>query len=60
MWDVEYTDEFGRWWDGLEQSQQERLRASVQLLMQFGPSLPRPHADTIEGSRHTNMKELRT
>lgn len=59
-WDVEYTDEFGQWWDKLDEAGQERLRASVQLLMQFGPSLPRPHADTIEGSRHTNMKELRT
>lgn len=59
-WDVEYTDEFGQWWDTLDEDAQERLRASVLLLQQFGPSLPRPHADTIEGSRHANMKELRT
>lgn len=59
-WDVEYTDEFGQWWDSLDGGAQERLRASVLLLQQFGPSLPRPHADTVEGSRYTNMKELRT
>lgn len=60
MWDVEFTDEFGRWWDELDEAAQDRLRASVLLLQQFGPSLPRPHADTVEGSRHSNMKELRT
>src|SRR5438093_941503 len=31
----------------------------VRLLQQLGPQLRRPHADTLEGSRHANMKELR-
>jgi hypothetical protein len=29
------------------------------LLEQFGPSLGRPWADTLNGSRHANLKELR-
>jgi hypothetical protein len=29
------------------------------LLEREGPQLGRPHADTLKGSRHTNMKELR-
>jgi hypothetical protein len=29
------------------------------LLKQFGPSLGRPRVDTLKGSRHANMKELR-
>ncbi|MFO0918646.1 MAG: type II toxin-antitoxin system RelE/ParE family toxin [Planctomycetaceae bacterium] len=29
------------------------------LLKTFGPSLGRPHAETLEGSKHHNMKELR-
>jgi hypothetical protein len=29
------------------------------LLEQFGPSLGRPRVDTLNGSRHANMKELR-
>jgi hypothetical protein len=29
------------------------------LLEQFGPQLRRPRADTLNGSRHANMKELR-
>jgi hypothetical protein len=60
MWDVEYTDEFGRWWESLDEDEQQSLTASVELLRQLGPHLSRPHADTLSGSRHLNMKELRT
>jgi hypothetical protein len=28
-------------------------------LEEFGPSLKRPHADTLKGSNHSNMKEIR-
>jgi hypothetical protein len=59
-WDVEYTDEFGDWWDTLSEDEQESLAVSVELLRQLGPGLPRPHADTLKGSKHPNMKELRT
>jgi hypothetical protein len=60
MWEVEYTDEFGDWWETLDADEQESLVASVELLRQLGPQLPRPHADVLKGSRHANMKELRT
>jgi hypothetical protein len=33
--------------------------AKVELLKLLGPRLSRPHADTLNGSRHANMKELR-
>ena len=33
--------------------------AHAGLLEQFGPTLGRPHVDTLNGSRHANMKELR-
>ena len=29
------------------------------MLEQFGPQLGRPRVDTLKGSRHANMKELR-
>ena len=35
------------------------LLAHARLLEQRGPLLRRPHADTLNGSRHANMKELR-
>ena len=38
---------------------QDELLACVTLLEQFGPLLGRPRVDTLNGSRHTNMKELR-
>jgi hypothetical protein len=60
MWEIEYTDEFGEWWETLDEDQQVSVAASVELLRRLGPQLPRPHVDTLHGSRHTNLKELRT
>jgi len=60
MWEVEYTDEFEQWWKTLTLAEQASLEAGVRLLEQFGPRLSRPYADTVKGSRHSNMKELRT
>lgn len=60
MWEVEYTDEFEEWWQSLSEEEQTDIDASVGLLEDIGPSLSRPHVDTVEGSRHSNMKELRT
>ncbi len=34
------------------------MDSKVILLQRVGPSLGRPHADTIRQSRHSNMKEL--
>jgi hypothetical protein len=31
----------------------------LQLLERVGPRLGRPHVDTLNGSKHANMKELR-
>jgi hypothetical protein len=57
-WDVEFTDEFEEWWESLAEGEQVRIAQKVRLLQQFGPSLPRPHADSIASSRHSNMREL--
>lgn len=35
------------------------MLAHLKLLEQFGPQLGRPRVDTLKGSRHHNMKELR-
>ncbi|HMO25239.1 MAG TPA: type II toxin-antitoxin system RelE/ParE family toxin [Tepidisphaeraceae bacterium] len=60
MWEVEFTDEFGVWWDGLDEAERAAIDAGVSLLEMFGPALGRPHGDSLKGSRHSNMKELRT
>lgn len=59
-WEVEYTDQFEIWWTSLTDDEQADVSASVELLELHGPQLGRPHVDTIKGSRHPNMKELRT
>jgi hypothetical protein len=59
VWDVEYTDEFGGWWTELDETQQDRVVATVKLLASHGPALPFPHSSGIQGSRHTHMRELR-
>ncbi|WP_456298347.1 type II toxin-antitoxin system RelE/ParE family toxin [Aurantimonas marina] len=51
----EFADEFGEFADGVK----IELAAVVGLLEEFGPALSRPHADTLNGSKHANMKELR-
>ncbi len=58
-WNIEFTDEFERWWTSLSEDEQVEIGAKVELLEEHGPTLPRPHADRIESSRHSNMKELR-
>jgi hypothetical protein len=60
MWQIDFTDEFEAWWATLSESEQESIDASVHLLESLGPLLGRPHADTLKGSKHANMKELRT
>lgn len=58
-WEVEYTDQFGEWYDGLSATDQNSVVVAVDLLQERGPGLGRPLVDTIKGSRHANMKELR-
>lgn len=59
-WEVEFTDEFANWWDSLSAAEQDDVESSIKLLIEEGPQLSRPHADTLHGSRHSNMKELRS
>lgn len=58
-WDVEIADEFEPEFDAMHQDVQTEILALSRLLQQFGPGLGRPRVDTLNGSRHRNMKELR-
>jgi len=59
VWEIEFAGEFGQWWDSLKDEEQDSIGQVVGLLEKLGPALPRPYADTIGGSRHANLKELR-
>jgi hypothetical protein len=58
-WVVEIGDEFEPEFDALHEDVQTEILALSRLLQQFGPQLGRPRVDTLNGSRHANMKELR-
>ena len=59
VWDVLFHDEFDPEFDRLPEAVQDELFAHAAMLAQFGPRLGRPRVDTLNGSRHANMKELR-
>ena len=53
------ADEFEPEFDGLHEDVQTEILALSLVLEEFGPQLGRPRVDTLNGSRHANMKELR-
>ena len=58
-WTVEVGDEFEPEFNALHEDVRTELLALSRLLQQFGPQLGRPRVDTLNGSHHANMKELR-
>ena len=55
MWNVEGTDEFADWFEGLSRADQARIEAAIERLEEQGPGLGRPWVDSLEGTR---LKEL--
>src|SRR6266849_774092 len=58
-WTVSFHDEFDSEFGALSEAVQDEMLAHARLLEQFGPLLGSPRVDTLKGSRHANMKELR-
>jgi hypothetical protein len=58
-WIVEIGDELEPEFNHLHEDVRTEILALARLLQRFGPQLGRPRADTLYGSRHANMKELR-
>jgi hypothetical protein len=58
-WEVEYTDEFEKWWESLDEGEQESVASCVLLLEARGPMLTFPFSSGITQSRHFHMRELR-
>ena len=58
-WEVDLHDDFVPEYRDLHKDVQDELLARIELLEQFGPQLGRPRADTLNDSRHANIKELR-
>lgn len=58
-WEVIFHDEFVGEFNALDEEVQDELLAAAQAVELAGPKAGRPHVDTLKGSRHANMKELR-
>ena len=58
-WPVLFDEAFALEFSALAPDVQTALLAKARLLEVFGPSLGRPHVDTLKASKHPNMKELR-
>lgn len=58
-WAVIFHDDFDGEFSLLADELQDEVLAHAKVLAQFGPHLGRPMVDTLNASRHTNMKELR-
>ena len=58
-WTVLLHDEFDPEFSALPEEVQDEIFVALPLLKAYGPQLGRPYADTLKGSAHANMKELR-
>ncbi|BAY95725.1 MULTISPECIES: type II toxin-antitoxin system RelE/ParE family toxin [unclassified Tolypothrix] len=58
-WNVELHPLFAQEFLEFSEAVQDALLAEIALLEKYGPLLGRPHVDTLNGSKHANMKELR-
>ena len=58
-WTVLFHNAFNVEFESLVEALQDEVLAHAKLLATFGPDLGRPTVDTLKGSRHSNMKELR-
>lgn len=58
-WSVTFHDAFEPEFVALPLPVREAILSAARVLREFGPELGRPYADTLNGSRHANMKELR-
>ncbi len=58
-WTVQLHDDFADEMAALDEKLQDELFAHAKLLAEFGPNLGRPTVDTLKGTSHANMKEMR-
>ncbi len=58
-WEIEFTEEFGGWWNSLSEDEQDSVDVTVTMLREDGPSLRFPHSSGISNSKHSHMRELR-
>lgn len=58
MWEVD-VELIENWLMAVDDDTYDQIGAAIEILAELGPGLGRPLVDSIVGSRHKNMKELR-
>jgi hypothetical protein len=58
-WALVLREEVAAWLGDLSEGDYRQVLAALDALAVDGPALGRPFVDTMKGSRHANMKELR-
>ena len=58
-WEVRFHDEFENEFEAYTADVQDSLLAAAKAVQIAGPKAGRPHVDTLDCSKHANMKELR-
>ena len=58
-WKITFHEAFEPEFDALTEAVQDEMLAHAVLLRDYGPALGRPTVDTLNASKHSNMKELR-
>lgn len=58
-WRVEFHPAFAEEFRALAEPVKDEIAVMIEVLKAVGPHLKRPRSDTLSGSRHANMKELR-
>ncbi len=59
IWLVEFHEEFLPEFRRFSEVVRREIYAQIEVLATFGPRLGRPYVETLKGSKHSNMKELR-
>lgn len=59
MWTVAFHGEFAAEFAGLPEAVQDELLAQAKVPELMGPARGRPRIDTLNGSKHANLKEPR-
>ena len=57
--EIEYTEQFLKWWHSLKEEEQITVDASIRLLEHFGSNLRFLYSSGIGGSKFGHMRELR-
>lgn len=58
-WEIILQDPLLNWFESLVEDDLLKIYAALELLSTEGPHLGRAYADTIQGSKYPNLKELR-